>query len=603
MGVDATQRMVVKALFSMIEQRRSMSTSERADLVAFPLNRIGGSESRKSLNIAVESTKSANQNLIIQVVANRNKKTPVDWGNLSMFCPLDPRKVVKGYDKLADGLPELWLQWKMKGNTGEFGMGKLFGYYDKVPFSVIFSCTRMTATAKRKSVNSAGSQAFESISAKAFQRQMTVYQKKSGQYSKANRNQGNSKVNQAIANIALCKSQVAEYFRTQLYLVADLCLDRNYVSIGLLEPLFEYDILVAIFKDPTVPASFKAPVCRVLRCLYVDRDPQIVQQFPRYVRTLLSLDNDPNSRDEKDANLAQQLQAADDSKLYAFVLIQKLLSEYIRDELDLSHCDELSAEAIELLQALVKFGFYTEVPQILDIWKPMMKILAELQISSASKKKSNTRGRSLTGLFRSKWTNGSKNPNVSENEAPEDSENISEPLVKKMPWFEQWSARTDSLTWMMVVFIVVTVSITMMVIQQFYELDLTIFYFATTIFFGLEYLFRLVVNSLGSQGLTKFCCDRFNVLDLGLVLLDVVVLIMGAAGSEFSASRATRSLRIIRIFRVARIVRATRLLRQMAAANRRKVWEIPKRYRNIKSYEVVNPLVWMEMLLMKYYLY
>ena len=34
------------------------------------------------------------------------------------------------------------------------------------------------------------------------------------------------------------KLQVADYFVAQMYLAAELCLDRNYVAIGLLEVLF-----------------------------------------------------------------------------------------------------------------------------------------------------------------------------------------------------------------------------------------------------------------------------------------------------------------------------------------------------------------------------
>ncbi len=590
MGVDATQRMVANALFSKTMNRRlSKSENDRLDSAIVPLYQTGNAESRKSVSIAIDSAGSANQRLIIHIFTNRHKKTPVDWGNLSMFCPTDPHKYVKGYDKLADGLPEIWLEWKMKGKNGDFSMSKLFGYYDKVPLPVIYSSMRKSIHGKLKP-NYSGSNAFESISTKAFQRQMTVYQKQIGQSQHGRYGGYSSKANNAMANIALCKAQVAEYFRTQLYLVADLCLDRNYVSIGMLEPMFEYDTMVAMLKDPLVPASFKAPVCRVLRCLYVDRDPQIVQQFPRYIRTLIHKESNNGKR----STAIETIKSEVDNKIYTFALLQKILSEYVRNDLDLSYCDELSAEAIELLEALVNFGFYVEVPQILDIWKPMLKVLYRLQTPTTSsikpKKIENFRQRAYSTFVQARWSlHKTRKPtplqeqlNI-QREEDEDEEN------EDIPWYMQWIGRTDSLYWLIAVFIVVVASIAMILVQQFHEMDLTIFYLLTTIFFAIEYTFRLFVNTAGhgSQGLKKFVFDRFNLLDLFLILLDIIVFSVGADGSRVSASRATRSLRIIRIFRVARIVRATRLLRQMTTVTvNKKVWEVPQRYRNIKDYEV-----------------
>ena len=71
------------------------------------------------------------------------------------------------------------------------------------------------------------------------------------------------------------KIQVSEYFIAQMYLAADLCLDRNYVAIGMLEVSFPIDSLFTLLKSSSVPRRFKAPVCRLIRTLYLDREPQV----------------------------------------------------------------------------------------------------------------------------------------------------------------------------------------------------------------------------------------------------------------------------------------------------------------------------------------
>ena len=48
-------------------------------------------------------------------------------------------------------------------------------------------------------------------------------------------------------------------------------------------------MLVSIIWSVHVPGRFKAPVCRLLRCLYVDREPQVEAKFPRLIKTSVSL--------------------------------------------------------------------------------------------------------------------------------------------------------------------------------------------------------------------------------------------------------------------------------------------------------------------------
>jgi hypothetical protein len=61
----------------------------------------------------------------------------------------------------------------------------------------------------------------------------------------------------------------------QLYLAADLCLDRNYVAIGLLEEMYSIETLFALFRSSATPPRWKAAICKLIRTLYVDREPQV----------------------------------------------------------------------------------------------------------------------------------------------------------------------------------------------------------------------------------------------------------------------------------------------------------------------------------------
>ena len=79
--------------------------------------------------------------------------------------------------------------------------------------------------------------------------------------------------------------QSSEYLLSQLHLVADLCLDRNYVAIRIMEKCYPYDMLISILHMDDVAPHFKAHICRILRCLWIDREPQIAAVFPRLIRS------------------------------------------------------------------------------------------------------------------------------------------------------------------------------------------------------------------------------------------------------------------------------------------------------------------------------
>jgi hypothetical protein len=157
------------------------------------------------------------------------------------------------------------------------------------------------------------------------------------------------------------RHQFINYFITQLYLAADLCLDRNYVSIGILEKRLPYTLLLTMLKSSYVMPRMKAPICRVLKCLYVDREPQVPIKFPRLIRTSVSL----SGQQEHDYKKVPQ----------CFALIQQIISSYIHNELDCTDCDDLSTEMMSLLESLMMFGFYSSQSQLQDIINPLVQVL------------------------------------------------------------------------------------------------------------------------------------------------------------------------------------------------------------------------------------
>lgn len=613
MGVDATQRMVTQALFEAAATQPNLSSSQ--------FSRRGSQENRMLMSMKKnksEGLKPAEQNLIIQINADRTKKLPTDWGDLTLYCPKEPERHVLGYFELQHGVPELLLSWTMKGPSNEYDMARLYGpqYSNFVPLYLVCQSMRQT----RASVL----MPFETVSAKISRRQANMYIKDSDTSTR-------SGDNSSMVTVGTYKNQVAEYFIAQLYLVADLCLDRNYVAINVLENLFEYDVLLTMLKNIQLPHSCKAAVCKVVRCLYVDREPQVATKFPRYIRTSVSLGVEQQQTSSSSNSMPLDLEA--DSELlhvqYKFALLQKLVAEYLTESLDLHKCDDLSIEMLQLLKALVEFGFYSTVPQILDVMKPLLASLDEHQtkkdtiatkagketnftpseenhLNKLLAQKYNSQSNSSLAMFRS--SRGLNYQQVSPNfdggredlsgkSSEISSENV--PVSAFRSFCLAFYRVTESMTWLLVVLSIVIATVVIAFIQIVSEFNLPNYVLASTLFFIIELSVRWLAYSLVHFTWWRFYFNVFNVIDLALVLLDVIIMVVGVDVNHAQAN-ASRSLRILRAIRVVRVVRAARIIRTLANNKKESTWQLPARYSKVSKLEASTVVTILQVLNMFY---
>ena len=60
------------------------------------------------------------------------------------------------------------------------------------------------------------------------------------------------------------KTTVQKYFVAQLFLAAEICLDRNYLAMRILEKQFTYITCITMLKDPKIPSVVKAGVAKLV---------------------------------------------------------------------------------------------------------------------------------------------------------------------------------------------------------------------------------------------------------------------------------------------------------------------------------------------------
>jgi hypothetical protein len=157
--------------------------------------------------------------------------------------------------------------------------------------------------------------------------------------------------------------KVANYLLSEMFLGAEMCMDRNYVAMHKLDDLFPYEVLVTILKL-NVSSNVKAAAVRLMMCLHVDRDPQATSKIPCLTRTWSDIKK----------NTEPQLPYVEPNRRYMFGLIQQMVSDHIK-EMAGNRWDELSRHVLRMLHALVQFNFYGTNDRMQDVIGPLIAAL------------------------------------------------------------------------------------------------------------------------------------------------------------------------------------------------------------------------------------
>lgn len=392
-GVDATQRMVTYALmgkskvaldsnFSFRSLNRDDSFGTNQALVLTNPNRALSSDS-----LLGHGNPPPNAPVIITIGLNRAITRPTSWSKKETYSPIGTAKRSNGVgqEALSDaltyrslqtvGLPQVWVSWQ---STGGYSMKRIFDYDDHLPLSLlckewkqaynIFNKKAKRGNSKRSDANRFAASILSPDSQRRSRQSHYI----------AEEDRHPSQESSHVWQLRLkqeYKRLIGDYFIAQLYLIADLCLDRNYVAIGILQRHYPYEALLTILKMEEVPNAFKAPVCRILCTLYVDRDPQVACNFPRYVRSIISKGQETQGTPYNWSASTSQQDLELNPHPFKFSLLQQVVSGYLSNELLPHSLDEMSNEMIHLLHALFNFGFFVHTEQINDVIQPLNALL------------------------------------------------------------------------------------------------------------------------------------------------------------------------------------------------------------------------------------
>lgn len=370
------------------------------------------------------------------------------------------------------------------------------------------------------------------------------------------------------------KLAVAEYFVNQLYLCAEMCLDRNYIGMLKLQPLFPFNSLVAIFKH-NVNDEVKAAAVTLLQCLYVDRDPQCVTFLPRLTRAYSELGKTDTS----------ELSVVNIAHINSFAILQDIISDHVK-EMRNKQWSVLSKRVLSLLKVLVKFGFYGTQDRLVDLVGPLVLCLDRRQMQFIEKSAPSSKvGNKLE-----------KNVDLDElDETAEEQTGISSGEVEGEEK-ESWQKRLLNILEGVHVLIAVLSLVGIAVIITIYTIisgiddspGTWIFVVGNVILalFILEVTLRIYCTYAVRKQLWGFLADPLNYVDITVIVIDIVFLCLPTGGNN---AGYVKTLRLLRLVRLLRLIRAAKLINELSKFIRRKVtfdWKVPLRYKLTHPREV-----------------